>query len=223
MVDLGVQLGVQHRERQVLELPAHFLDAEAVRERRVDVERLLRGAALLPHRHRGDGAHVVQPVGELDDQDPPVLRHRDEHLAHRRGLLGFLGVERDAIQLGNAVDHRRHDRPELLGDVVEGERGVFDRVVQQRGGDGDVVEPEAGHDAGHGDRVVDVGLARLTGLVAVGLGGAVEGPQDQAGVALGVTLLVGIDDRRDQRVRRSGLAPRQTRDRPWPRPALLVA
>ena len=32
-------------------------------------------------------AHVVQPVGELDDEHPQVGRHRHQHLAHGGGLL----------------------------------------------------------------------------------------------------------------------------------------
>ena len=105
-LDLGVALRVQHREREVFELPLHVLDAEAVRERRVDVERLLRDALLLRLRQRRDRAHVVQPVGELDQQDADVLRHRDEHLAHRRGLLLLPRVELEPVELGDAVDDR---------------------------------------------------------------------------------------------------------------------
>ena len=57
-------------------------------------------------------------------------------------------------------------------------RGVFDRVVEQRGGDGDVVEPEIGEHQRHADRVRDVGLARAADLLAVGVAGDVEGVLD---------------------------------------------
>ena len=117
VVDLGVALRVQRREAQILELLLHVLHAQAVRERRVDVDRLLRGAFLLPRRHRRDRAHVVQAVGQLDDQHAQVLRHRDEHLAHRGGLLCFLGIELDAIELGDAVDDHRDLVAELAVDV----------------------------------------------------------------------------------------------------------
>ena len=106
LLDLGVALRVHDREREVLELPLHVADAEPVRERRVDVERLLGDAQLLRLGQRRDRAHVVEPVGELDEQDPDVLGHRDEHLAQRRGLLGLLGVELEPVQLGDAVDDR---------------------------------------------------------------------------------------------------------------------
>ena len=108
LLDLGVALRVQRGEGQVLELPAHLLHAEAVGQRRVDVEGLLGRAALLPLGHHGEGAHVVQPVGQLDQQDPPVVGHGDEHLADGRRLLGLLGVELQAVELGHAVDHPGH-------------------------------------------------------------------------------------------------------------------
>ena len=120
LLDLGVALGVQGGEGQVLELPLELLDAEPVGQRGVDVEGLLGGAALLPLRHHGDGAHVVQPVGQLDDEHPPVLGHGHEHLAHRGRLLGLLGVELEPVELGDAVDDGRHLGPELLGHVARG-------------------------------------------------------------------------------------------------------
>ena len=169
VVDLGVALRVHRRERQVLELLPHLLHPEPVGQRRVDVERLAGGALLLELRHRRDRAHVVEAVGELDDQDPQVLGHRHEHLAHRGGLLGLLGVELDAVELGDAVDDGGDVAAEVRLEVVEGDAGVLHGVVEERGGHGDVVEPEVGHDPGHRERVLDVGLARPPVLAAVGL------------------------------------------------------
>ena len=57
---------VEMAEGEVLELVAHLLDAHAAGERRVDVEGLLGDALALVGRHEAERAHVVQPVGELD-------------------------------------------------------------------------------------------------------------------------------------------------------------
>ena len=46
-LDLGVLARVERREGEVLELPLERVDAQAVRERRVDLERLLRLLDLL--------------------------------------------------------------------------------------------------------------------------------------------------------------------------------
>jgi hypothetical protein len=103
----------------------------------------------------------VEPVGQLDDQDPQVLGHRHQHLAHGGGLLGLLGVEVSRSSLVTPSTMAATSGPKLALDVGELDAGVLDRVVEQRGGDGDVVEAEVGDDAGHRQRVGDVGLARL--------------------------------------------------------------
>ena len=192
LLDLGVALGVQGGEGQVLELPLELLDPEPVRQRRVDVEGLLGGAALLPLRHHRHRAHVVEPVGELDDEHPPVRRHGHEHLAHRGGLLGLFGVELQAVELGHPVDDGAHLGPELLGDVLEGEPGVLHRVVQQGRGHRPGVEAQVGDDGGDGHGVGDVGLAGLAELAHVGLLGDLAGPDDQLAVGGGRPRPAGV-------------------------------
>ncbi len=194
-LDLGVPLRVQHREREVFELPLDVLHAEAVRERRVDVERLLRDALLLRLRERGDRAHVVQPVGELDEQDAHVLRHRDEHLAHRRGLLLFLRVELEAVELGDAVDDRGDVGAEPSLQIVEGDGGVLDRVVQQRAGERDVVETEIGEDHRDAERVGDVRVAGPAHLVAVRVARDLVRVLDEVGLALVVAAAYRFEQR----------------------------
>ena len=164
LLDLGVALGVEGGEGQVLQLQLDAGDAEAVGQGGVDVERLLGRAVLVLDRHGRDRAHVVEAVGQLDEQDPDVLGHGHQHLAHGGGLLGLLGVEADPVELGDAVDDGRHLGAEVADDVVEADAGVLDRVVQEGGGEGDVVEAEVGEDGGHGQRVLDVGVARTPQL-----------------------------------------------------------
>ena len=87
-------------------------------------------------------------------------------------------------------------------EVVERDRRVLDRVVQQRGRERDVVEAEVGEDHRHAERVGDVGVARAPDLVAVGVAGDVVGVLDQAVSASAVPLAVGVDERGDARRRR---------------------
>ncbi len=159
LFDFGVALGVQRREAEVLQLPFDLLDTESVGQGRVDVERFLGNGSLAGHGHDRDRAHVVQTVGQFDEQHPPVVGHRDEHLADGGGLLGFLGVEFQAVQLGDAVDHRGDLIAELLGEPLSRNPGVFDGVVQQGRGDRGLVESEVGDDTGDRNGVGDVGLA----------------------------------------------------------------
>jgi hypothetical protein len=46
----------------------------------------------------------VQAVGELDQDDPDIRGHRDHHLAVVLRLRLVAGLERQAGQLGDAVD-----------------------------------------------------------------------------------------------------------------------
>ena len=131
---------MQRLEREILELPLHRVDAEPVRERRVDLERLLRLLHLLLLAEVLDLAQVVQAVGELDQDHAHVLGHRDDQLAVvlRLGLLAAL--ELHARQLRDALDELRDLVAELGADVVELDVGVLDDVVEERRGDRLVVE-----------------------------------------------------------------------------------
>ena len=130
LVDLAIALGMQSGQRQVLQLVLDLLHAQPVRQRGVDVQRLLGHSFLFVFGQRGQGPHVVESVGQLDDQHPEVLGQGDQHLADAGRLLFLAGVEVEALQLGDAV----HDEPdvgaEVPFEVVERDGGVLHRIVQ---------------------------------------------------------------------------------------------
>ena len=173
-LDLLVLARVQRREREVLELPLDRVDAEPVRERRVDLQGLLGLVDLLLLRHRVDRAHVVQAIGELDQDDPDVRGHRDHHLAVVLGLRLVARLEDDPGQLGHAVDEAGDLVVEHLAHLVERGAGVLDGVVQQRGAQRRGVEPHARADLRDADGMDDEVLARLAALVGVVLAGEHE-------------------------------------------------
>ena len=170
--DVLVGLGFEVAEGQVFQLPFDLPDAEPVRERRVDFERLARYLPALDLGQRVERAHVVQPVRELDEDDPKVFRHRDHHLPDVLRLLLLVGPERDPAQLGDPVHEPGHLRAELPLHLVRGERGVLHGVVEQRGRDRLGVELQVGEDGGHLEGVVDVLLAGQAALPRVGARGA---------------------------------------------------
>ena len=57
--------------------------------------------------HRIERAHVVQPVGELDQHDAHVARHRQQHLAEVLGLRLLGRRKLQAVELRYAVDELR--------------------------------------------------------------------------------------------------------------------
>ena len=194
LLDLLVLARMEHLEGEVLELPLDRVDSQAMRERRVDLERLARLAELLLLRHRPERPHVVEAVGELDQDDPHVRGHRDHHLPVVLGLALVPALERDAGQLRHPVDEMGDRLAEALLDLLEARARVLDGVVQERGAEGLGVEAQTGADLRHLDRVVDELLAGAAALVGVALAGEGERPLDLT-VVHGVPV-AGVDARR---------------------------
>jgi hypothetical protein len=75
-----------------------------VGERRVDLQRLARLRGLFLLRQGAERAHVVEPVGELDQDHPDVAGHRHHHFPVVLGLPLVATLEAHPGQLGDAVD-----------------------------------------------------------------------------------------------------------------------
>ena len=197
-LDLLVLARVQRCEREVLELPLDRVDAEPMRDRRVDLQGLLGLVDLLLLGQRADRAHVVEAIGELDEDDPDVRGHRDHHLAVVLGLRLVAAREGDASELGDAVDQRGDLVAEALADLVERRARVLDGVVQQRGAQRLGVQAHARADLGHADRVDDELLTGLAPLVGVVLAREQEGILDALAVDLDRRVVgVLLDDREE--------------------------
>ena len=151
----------------------------------VDLDGLVGDAHLTVAADGIERAHVVQPVGQLDEDDAYITRHGQKHLAEGLGLGGFAAAELHLVELGQAVDHLGHDAAELLVEFGLADGSVFQRVVQQGGAQGVGVELPAGTDECHRDGVGDVGFAAGALLAAVGLFGQPEGAADALQVGLG--------------------------------------
>ena len=112
--DLGVQLGelvgVEVEEGQVLELALDPRHPQAVGDGGVDLQRLARDPAPRLGRHVLQGLHVVQPVGELDEDHPDVLGRGQDHLAEGLGLGLVAAHVLVAADLGDAVDQLARSR-----------------------------------------------------------------------------------------------------------------
>ena len=164
--------------------PFQLPHAEPVGERRVDVEGLLRDGHFPILGHGVERAHVVQPVGKLDDDDAHVLGHRHEHLADACGPCGLVRVldgtdfvlapgvhELVLRELGHAVYERGDLFTEMFSQLLVSDGGVLDHVVQQRGAQCVVVEVEVDQVEGRAQGVFDERLAGLAVLAGVGLFG----------------------------------------------------
>ena len=169
--DGAIGLGLQDLERQRLELGAHVLHTHAAGERRIDFHGFGGDPLLLFGRHEFERAHVVQAVGELDQQHTDVGRDGEQELAEVLGLRFLAGDELQALDLGQAIDDGTDLGAEDLVDFGAGGVGILDGVMQQRHGDRGVVEPEFGEDGGDFERMVEVGVAGGALLAAMLLHG----------------------------------------------------
>ena len=198
---------IERAERQILELLPHLLHAHAAGERRIDVERLLGDAAARRRRHELQRAHVVQAVGELDQEHADVVGDRQQQLAQVLGLLGLARDQFEPLQLGEALDQRADLVAEHLVDFGAGGLGILDGVVQQGRDDGGVVELEVGQDRGDFERMREIGIAGGAGLRAMRLHGVDIGAVEQ--------VLVGVRDCRSGRVRPDRIAASSASAATW--------
>ncbi len=207
-IDHRIGLRIERLEREVLELLAHLLHTHAAGERRIDVERLLGDAAARGRRHEFQRAHVVQAVGELDQQHADVVGDRQQQLAQVLGLLGLARHQFEPLQLGQALDQRADLVAEHLVDLGARRLGVLDGVVQQRRDDGGVVELEVGEDRRDFERMREIRIAGGARLRAVRLHGVDIGAVEQ--------VLVGVRDCRTGRVRPDRIAASCANAAIWP-------
>ena len=157
--ELVVDVRVQISEAKVFELHLDPADPEAVGDRRVDVEGLLRDAFCLMRAQVLERAHVVEAVRELDQDHADVLGHRDDHFAEVFRLLLFGSLESDLGKFRDAVDEFGDVGSEFLFDLRERRVRVFDGVVEEAGDDAGNIEPELSETLGDGRRMNHVRLA----------------------------------------------------------------
>ena len=195
--ELLVGEGIGVAEGEVFELAAEFAHAEAVGERSVDVEGLPGDLLALLGLEVLEGAHVVEAVGELDDDDADVGDHGEEHLAYVLGLLVFAIGELDVVEFGDAFDDVGDLFAEAFFDLVGGDVGVFDGVVEQAGGDGGGVHLELGENEGDFERMDDVGFTGGALLAFVLLQAELPGLADDVEVVAGAVVMDFFEEPRE--------------------------
>ena len=114
--------------------------------------------------------HVVQAIGQLHQDDPDVVHHRQQHLAEILGLPLLARRERNGAELGHPFDHVRDVGPEQLLDALDRRLGILDDVVQQTRGDRDDVELHVREQIGDLEGMDQVGLSGVADLPLVLVG-----------------------------------------------------
>src|SRR5579883_1482875 len=78
---VGGRFRMQSLEREVFQLAANLAHSKTMRDRRIDIDRLLRNRLLALARQGCDRAQVMQTVGKFDDDHADIGGHREQHLA----------------------------------------------------------------------------------------------------------------------------------------------
>ena len=171
-VDGGVAFGLQFAKRQRLHFTHIFIHPHTLGQRGVDIHRLARDAlALFGRFNEMQRAHIVQPVSQLDQQHADIFGHGEQELAQVFRRTFILGHCLDLGKFGDAIDQPRDFGAEMRLDILDRGKGVFHRIMQQRGDDGRLIELEVSHQARHFDRVAEIGIAARAFLGAVFLHG----------------------------------------------------
>jgi hypothetical protein len=117
--DRIIGFGLELLEGERLHLLHELVHADPLGERRIDIHRLARdAAALLRILDVMERAHVVQPVGQLDQQHADVVGHREQEFAQILGGALILALRFDLGELGHAVDQPRDAGAEQLLDLL---------------------------------------------------------------------------------------------------------
>ena len=121
------------------------------------------------HRHELHRAHIVQTVGQLNQNDADIARHRQEHLAIVLNLAVLLRDIFNFAQLRNTVNQICYDSAKLLLNIFELIIRIFDYVMQKGSCQRFFVHLQADKNTHHANRVNDIRLAGLALLFSVRL------------------------------------------------------
>lgn len=171
--DLLVLVGLEVTEGQVLQLPLDMPDAQAVGQRRVDIEDFPGDAValfLVGVLHRANGAGAL---GQLDQGDANVVDHRHQHLAqvlHLRLGTQHHGMARieagaDRGHAQHALDQLGHHRPEMLVDRFQGDLAFPHASIDDRGDQGLLIQLEVREDLGDFQSGLEAGRAFRPGVL----------------------------------------------------------
>lgn len=117
-------------ETEVFEFDADAVHAQAVGDGRIDLQGFLGDPPAFFAGQHFQGAHVVQAVGQLDQDHANVARHGHGHLLEVFRLGFGLGLEIHLGQFADPVDQFGHGFTKLRLQRFLGDTGVFDHVMQ---------------------------------------------------------------------------------------------
>ena len=179
----SVTPGVQEAKAQLLQFAVGVVQSQSVGNGSVNLERFAADPPPFAGRHITHGAHIVGAVGQLDQDDPHILGHGQEHFSKRFGLVLLTAVELEFFQLGQPVDKFGNGGAKSGDQFIFGDATVFHHIVHERRHDGLCVKTPFGALRGHCNGVCDVRIAVLSHLAQMGFIGQFVGLAHQLSVS----------------------------------------
>ena len=194
LLDLAEGLRFENLEGEIFEFPLEATDAEPIGQRRVDIAGFAGNALLLLGLEGPEGAHVVQPIGQLHQHHPDVTGHGQEHAPQVLGLgLGLVG-EVNASQLGDPLHQGAHLGTEMQLDLLGCDLGVLHDIVQEAGSNHGSAGPDVAQQVCDRHRMNDVRLAAGPELALMQLVGEIKSRSQQGlGVDRAALAVAGRD------------------------------
>ena len=116
-------------QRKVFEFTLQPADTEAVGQRGEDIRGLPGNGGLAFGCLVRQGAHVMQAVSKLDQDDPDIPRHRQKHFTKVLRLALFTGLESNLADLGDTIDHVGDLLTKLGKEFIFRDQGIFEGIV----------------------------------------------------------------------------------------------
>ena len=179
LLNLPEGLRFQQFEGQILQLPLEAADAEAVGQGGIDLAGFAGDPLTLLLLQRTEGAHVVQAIRQLHQHHTNVAGHRQEHPAQILRLSFRAVVEVNAAELGDPLHQFTHLGTEVQLDLIGGDVGVFDHVVEEPCGDHRSAGADVPQQISHRHRMDDVRVSTGPELALVELKAEIKGRHQQ--------------------------------------------
>ena len=156
-------------EREIFELRFDAIQTQPVGKGRKDVKRFAHNLILSRRRHRIEGAHVVESVGDFHQDDANVVAHGEENLLERLRLHRSAVAEDATAHFCHPFDNVRHLFAKEIGDIFAGIVGILHHIVQQSRANGGRSHTHLlTHHLRHGNGVEDVQFSTSASHTTVG-------------------------------------------------------
>ncbi len=112
--NLIVDIRLEVLEAQIIKIHLQPVQSQSMSQWGVDIHGLLSDKPLFHRALMLQSTHIMQSIGQLNQNDPYIFGHSQDHLANILCLSFFLGIEGDLTDLGHTVYNDGHIAVELL-------------------------------------------------------------------------------------------------------------